>query len=46
MKSPREELSKSIFEKNELLYFSNRQIQLEYSGENRMEIFQFLEFFF
>ena len=45
MKSPGEEWSKSIFEKNELLYFSNRQIQPEHSGENGIEIFQFLVFF-
>jgi len=45
MKSPGEEWSKSIFEKNELFYFSNRQIQTEHSGENGIEIFQFLVFF-
>ena len=45
VKSPREEWSKSIFEKNELFYFSNRQIQTEHSGENGIEIFQFLVFF-
>ena len=35
----------SIFEKNELLYFSNRQIQTEHSDENGIEIFKFLVFF-
>ena len=45
VKSPGEEWSKSIFEKNELFYFSNRQIQTEHSGENGIEIFQFLVFF-
>ena len=41
MKTSREERSKSIFEKNELWCFSNRRIQPEHSGGNRLKIFQF-----
>ena len=41
VKTSREERSKSIFEKNELWCFSNRRIQPEHSGGNRLKIFQF-----
>ena len=41
MKTSREERSKSIFEKNELWCFSNRRIQPEHSGGDRLKIFQF-----